>query len=492
MKFIRIHPRLRRLFSRLSSLLLLFQRSPIIQLIFPEAKILGSSAIADTATLAIATIVGLGAFDSVAGASNSVVQTSPVAGSSTVNATVGVALTFVYGIATSDTPTSFTITSGTLPSGLIKSATISAKKNYISGTPAAGTQGSYPITIKASDPKYSTTGTFTIVVAAAATTPPAITTNPSSTTINSGSSTILNVTATGTAPLTYKWYEGAAGVTTNLKQTGSTSSFTTPTLTATTSYWVNVSNAANPNGVNSTAATVTVPVPAAIASQPYPASNPINYGATTTLSVVANGSPTLTYQWYMGNSGDLVNSTKILINGTSASYTTPALTTTTNYWVNVINPATPAGVASYTATVYVLNPFQTWMALSGTQVPSNQTDPGSTPQPDGLNNMQKFAFNMDPNKSDSRRLRVGSGDLAGLPGFVRINGKLRLEYIRRKASTNPGITYLPQCTTNLAVWTPFPGAETATPIGTTVWERVVVDGPAGESRCLGRVMVETP
>ena len=328
------------------------------------------------------------------------------------------------------------------------------------------------------------------------------TTKPAATTaINSGSTTTLNcaVNAAGVPPgatLTYQWYQGVSGITTTPVGTNS-SSFTTLALTANTNYWVQLKSVFSTSTVtaNSTTAavTVTAAVPAAIASQPYPASNPINYGATTTLSVVANGSPTLTYQWYMGNSGDLVNSTKILINGTSASYTTPALTTTTNYWVNVINPATPAGVASYTATVYVLNPFQTWMALSGTQVPSNQTDPGSTPQPDGLNNMQKFAFNMDPNKSDSRRLRVGSGDLAGLPGFVRINGKLRLEYIRRKASTNPGITYLPQCTTNLAVWTPFPGAETATPIvGTTVWERVVVDGPAGESRCLGRVMVETP
>jgi hypothetical protein len=49
--------------------------------------------------------------------------------------------------------------------------------------------------------------------------------------------------------------------------------------------------------------------------------------------VVASGNPTLSYQWYQGTSGN--TSTPV---GTNAdSYTTPALFTTSSYWVLVTN-----------------------------------------------------------------------------------------------------------------------------------------------------------
>ncbi|MEI6653234.1 MAG: Ig-like domain-containing protein, partial [Verrucomicrobiota bacterium] len=191
MKSVRIHPRLRLWFSRLSSLLLLFQRSPIIQLIFPEAKILGGSAVLDTATFAIATVVGLGAFDSVAGATT-VVQKTPVANSTTFNATVGVAITgataFVYGVSSTNTPAYFQLTSGSVPPGLTKGSTISNKTQSITGTPT--TAGTYSITLKAWESWNNTTmtgsggsalGTFSIVVAAAGSTPPTVVVSPTGT-----------------------------------------------------------------------------------------------------------------------------------------------------------------------------------------------------------------------------------------------------------------------------------------------------------------------
>jgi formylglycine-generating enzyme required for sulfatase activity len=85
--------------------------------------------------------------------------------------------------------------------------------------------------------------------------PPTITLQPGSTTILSGATTTLTVAASGTAPLTYQWYQGSAGTTTTPVGTNS-ASFTTPALTATTNYWVRVSNAAS--GVNSATATLTV------------------------------------------------------------------------------------------------------------------------------------------------------------------------------------------------------------------------------------------
>ncbi len=87
--------------------------------------------------------------------------------------------------------------------------------------------------------------------------PPSITSHPASTTIDSGSSTTLSVTATGTEPFTYQWYQGASGTITTPVGANS-SSFTTPVLTATTSYWVRITNPLDLVGVDSTAATVTV------------------------------------------------------------------------------------------------------------------------------------------------------------------------------------------------------------------------------------------
>jgi autotransporter-associated beta strand protein len=86
--------------------------------------------------------------------------------------------------------------------------------------------------------------------------PPTITSHPSSLTIPSGSSTTLNITATSTEPLTYQWYQGTSGDTSTPVGTNS-ASFTTPSLTSVTTYWVRVSNAANPAGVNSNTAIVT-------------------------------------------------------------------------------------------------------------------------------------------------------------------------------------------------------------------------------------------
>jgi predicted extracellular nuclease/uncharacterized protein YjiK len=94
----------------------------------------------------------------------------------------------------------------------------------------------------------------------------------------------------------------------------------------------------------------------AIATSPtittQPASQTIASGATATLSVVAGGTTPLSYQWYQGNSGD--TSTPV---GTDAdSFTTPALTTTTSYWVRVSNSAGTVDSNTATITIGVVTP----------------------------------------------------------------------------------------------------------------------------------------
>ncbi len=86
-------------------------------------------------------------------------------------------------------------------------------------------------------------------------TPPAITAQPQGQTIQSGQSATLAVIATGAEPLSYRWYQGNAGDT-SVPVGGDASTFTTPPLLATTSFWVRVSNACGT--ADSAAATITV------------------------------------------------------------------------------------------------------------------------------------------------------------------------------------------------------------------------------------------
>ena len=106
----------------------------------------------------------------------------------------------------------------------------------------------------------SDTATITVEsVAAPAETAPKITSPPKDKTVSSGQSTTLNVSATGSAPLTYKWYQGDSGDTSSPLGGAKDSSYTTSALTKTTRFWVRVSNSVG--AVDSEHATVTVSVP---------------------------------------------------------------------------------------------------------------------------------------------------------------------------------------------------------------------------------------
>lgn len=174
---------------------------------------------------------------------------------------------------------------------------------------------------------------------------PNIVTQPQSVQITSGSSTTLTVQAIGDTPLSYKWYRGNVGDTST--QVGTGTSFTTPALTQTTSYWVQVSN--NCGTKNSNLATVTVGAcnAASITTQPANADVPLNQA--TVLSVVAAGTSPFTYQWYMGDSG---NESQPIAGATNSSYSAGPYATAGvfKFWVKVSNSC-GAPVNSSTATV---------------------------------------------------------------------------------------------------------------------------------------------
>ena len=117
-------------------------------------------------------------------------------------------------------------------------------------TPALAATASYWVKVtNAAASLNSDTAVVTVIE------PPAISGQPASTSINAGGTTTLNVTASGTSPA-FQWYQGATGDTTNAISGAAGPSFTTPSLAATTSYWVRVTNPAG--AVDSNTATISV------------------------------------------------------------------------------------------------------------------------------------------------------------------------------------------------------------------------------------------
>jgi hypothetical protein len=88
----------------------------------------------------------------------------------------------------------------------------------------------------------------------------------------------------------------------------------------------------------------------AVTSQPT--SRTIASGSSTTLSVAASGTAPLSYQWYIGTSGNTASP----INGATSSSLTVSPTSTTSYWVRVSNSCGSANSSTATVTVTTTPP----------------------------------------------------------------------------------------------------------------------------------------
>jgi BspA type Leucine rich repeat region (6 copies)/Ig-like domain CHU_C associated len=73
--------------------------------------------------------------------------------------------------------------------------------------------------------------------------PTSITAPPASVSIVSSDRAELSIAATGAAPLTYQWYQGASGTTIAPISGATSATFLTAALTATTGYWVRITDA---------------------------------------------------------------------------------------------------------------------------------------------------------------------------------------------------------------------------------------------------------
>lgn len=141
--------------------------------------------------------------------------------------------------------------------------TVVGESSWLTATPRTGNgNGSVTLTAAANG---GTARTETLVVAgqtltasqgAQAQTAPTIDSQPQSQVVGLGTRATLSVNAAGTAPLAYQWHEGNSGDITNPISGATGSSYLTPALTNTRSYWVRVTNAVG--AADSSAATITV------------------------------------------------------------------------------------------------------------------------------------------------------------------------------------------------------------------------------------------
>ncbi|HEV7485159.1 MAG TPA: DUF4214 domain-containing protein [Thermoanaerobaculia bacterium] len=203
---------------------------------------------------------------------------------------------------------------------------------------------------------------------------------PTSVSISGGGTYPSGQTATLTATViggngtfTFAWFEGNLNDTSTPVGTNS-NTFTTPPITSSKNYWVRVMN-----GCGTVTATTSVnlqPVgpgctQVSIAVQPT-ASQPVSSGGSVTLTVTAGGTPPFTYQWYQATS---TLDTSHPVGSNSPSFTTPALTQPTSYWVKVTNDCgvVNSNIAAITITGQCIPPSFSIQPASATIVAGSQT-----------------------------------------------------------------------------------------------------------------------
>jgi hypothetical protein len=166
--------------------------------------------------------------------------------------------------------------------------------------------------------------------------PVVVTVNPATTPTASGTSITCGQTATLSASsnATLTWYANSNGT----GQLGTGTTFTTPSLTASTTYYVQAGGGS--------CATALVAVPVTVSSNiASPTANNLTVGCGQTAALTASGAVSpYTYLWYNNSvGGSLI--------GSGANFTSPALTGNTTYYVAQGTPGNGSQTFSYTGAV---------------------------------------------------------------------------------------------------------------------------------------------
>ncbi|HUY96392.1 MAG TPA: putative Ig domain-containing protein, partial [Verrucomicrobiae bacterium] len=224
-----------------------------------------------TATPEIIVVATIATPPTITSASNTTFETG-INGSFTITAT--------------GSPTPTVSESGTIPAGLIFTSGAGVGSATISGTPSAGTGGSYPITFQASNGfSPSASQNFTLYVDQS----PAIT-SANNATFTDGSSSSVTVTTTGypTPSLSKNAQALPAGISFTDNGNGTATIGGTPASTGTYSFVITATNTYDPSGVTQ-AFTLTVGSAPTISSD---SSTTFQTGQSGTFTVTTTGSPT--------------------------------------------------------------------------------------------------------------------------------------------------------------------------------------------------------
>ena len=149
--------------------------------------------------------------------------------------------------------------------------------------------------------------------------------------------------------------------------------------------------------------------------------------------------------------------------------------------------------AESSATYTLRNGLENWRAIHGLATDGSQ-DLGN-PSGDGVASLLKYAFNLAPAAGNLLNPALGTlapGGNAGLPRItVDSTPQLTVTFVRRKASTNPGVSYHVDVTGNLQNWSALDLSTATLESIDSQWERVTITDPTSGTGRFARVRVET-
>lgn len=195
-------------------------------------------------------------------------------------------------------------------------------------------------------------------------------------------------------------------------------------------------------------------------------------------------------------------SATVAANGGSATFTImfdPSITGVFNAEVSIANDDADENPFDFGVSgAGVTSQEQLGSVLAGAGFSGADAAADATPFHDGVENLLKYAFNMNLSGADTS-VQLPGGTPGGLPS-IGVQGSpepgssiFRFEFVRRIGS---GLVYTPQKSSSLdsTSWVPLSDTPEVVPID-GFWERLIYEEPvdtAAEAQCFGRVKVTLP